>query len=139
MQSKPVLNTSFPLLVTHPGGLREAESPKHPAEQHTHLHQCQILPGANGWSVREREERRCVVHSHRYTRAEPSFGQECFWVVKVTWVTLNAVRVENELCLFRNDPAHAQSNRIGCTGVFDLQFSEQFRTFALAHSALRPT
>ena len=107
VHNKPVQDPSFPLVMSHPRCLGEPESPKHPAENHTHLHHCQILSRTNRRSVREREERRRVVLSSRRTGAEPSFGKERLWRVEISRVTVNAICVKKELRLFRNDPAHA--------------------------------
>src|ERR1700677_2851985 len=105
VHNKPVQDPSFPLLEIHPRCIGEPESPKYPAEQHSHLHQRQILPRTNRRSVREGEERSRVVLSRGRTSAEPSFWKECIWRVEVPRVTVNAVCVKNELRLFRNDPA----------------------------------
>ena len=104
---KAVLDLSFPLLVTHPGCLGEPELPEHPAEQHTHLHQRQVLTRTDCRPVREREERSRVVLPHRRTRAEPTFGQERLRRVEVSRVTVNAVHVKGELRLLRNEAANA--------------------------------
>ena len=104
---KVVLDLSFPLLVIHPGCLGEPESPEHPAEQHTHLHQRQVLTRTDCRSVRKREERSRVVLPHRRTRTEPTFGEECLRRVEISRVTVNAIRVKGELRLLRNEAANA--------------------------------
>ena len=101
----PILNPSFPALVCKPRGLREAEALQHPAEHHAHLHQRQALPNTDRRSVREREERSRVVLSRRLTFAKPSFWQERIGPVEVSRVAVNAIRVEGELGLLRNEPA----------------------------------
>ena len=143
MHNKPVLDPSFPLLVTHSRWLREVESPKNPTKKHTHLYQSQVLPRANRWPVREREIRRWVVLSSRRTRAEPSFGKECIWRVEVSRVTVNAVRVKRDLCLFRNDPTKwvcpvMSDPRVGIHRMLSLQISKHSCAFTLSHGALRP-
>jgi hypothetical protein len=97
------------------------EAPQHPAEHHAHLHQRQVLSDATRRTVRKRYERGHVVFSPRCISigigigigigvggmaAEPSFWQERFWIVEVTRVTVDAVRVKGELCLFGDNPAY---------------------------------
>ena len=76
MHNEPVQDLSFPLPVIRLRDLGESESAKNPAEKHAHLQHCQILPDTVCRSVREREERSCVMLSIRRTSAEPSFGKK---------------------------------------------------------------
>ena len=101
---KPVLNLSFPLLITKAGHLGKPESPKSPAEHHAHLHPRKVLPCAVRRSIREREERSWIMLPRRCTGAEPSFRQECVGSVKISWVSLDAIDVDGNLRFLWNDP-----------------------------------
>ena len=108
----PILNLPLPFLVVNPGSLREPEPPQHPAEQHPHLHQCQILARADRRTVRERYECGCVVFSRRCALAEPPFGQKCLWCLEVTRVPVDTIGIEEELRLLRDDPARCEHGRM---------------------------
>jgi hypothetical protein len=104
-----ILNLSLPRLVINVGNLREPEAPQHPAERHAHLHQRQVLADATCRAIREGYERGHVVFSCWHIgvalAAAPSLRQECFGIVKVPWVTMDAERVKADLCLLWHDPA----------------------------------
>ncbi len=108
MYHVPILNPFVPTPISNPRGLGEAETPQHPAKQHAHLHQRQVLPHTDRRSVAKREERRRVVFSRRRTVAKPSFWQVRIGRVEVSRVAVNAISMEGELGLFWNDPADAQ-------------------------------
>ncbi len=110
MHHEPILDLSLPFLVSDAGSPGEAEAPQHPAEHHAHLHQRQVLTGADRRAVREGYESGRVVLSRRRALAEPSFRQERLGRVEVTPVPMNTVGVKGDLRLLRDDAAH---KRIG--------------------------
>ena len=109
---KPVLDLSLPFLIVEPGSLREPEPPQHPAEQHPHLHQRQVLPGTDRRTVRKRNESSRVVFSRGRALAEPSLWQERVRVVEVTRIAMDAVCVKEELRLLRDHPTHGPSGSV---------------------------
>jgi len=70
---EPILDLALPFLIADPGSFREPEPPQHPAEQHPHLHQRQVLTGADCRTVRERYESGCIVFSREGPLAQPPF------------------------------------------------------------------
>jgi len=100
---EPILDIPLPFLVSDARGHREPKTPQHPAEQHPHLHQRQVLTCAYRRSVREWEECARVVLSFRSILAEPPFWKESLWRVEVTFVPMDAVRMKEELSPLRDN------------------------------------